>query len=167
MRRGKHIRRRGLSMMEVVIATAIIGMVVVGGLNAAGQSARTATATKDRATAAWLADSLLAEMMAKPAFSDAGLGREGSEGSQTRSQWDDVNDYYPWFSPSPVDENGDAIPGTDGLARVASVQYANPTNLNSRSTVENDAIVLTVSVRRGTTTLATRYAVRTRAGADQ
>ena len=149
-------------MAEVVIATAVLGIVVVAGLNAVGQSAKTARMTGETALAASLADSLLGEMMAKPAFTEFTPGREPDEVGQPRSAYDDVNDYVGWAEVNPVDADGVAIPGATGLSRVTGVTFVRASDpRTSVAPADADALVVRVRVGRGTRVLARRTAVRT------
>ncbi len=155
--------RRGLSMMEVVIATAVVGLMVAAALNAVGQSAKTALLTRERATGAWLADALLAEMMDAPAFVDATQGPEGDEVGGNRDDFDDVNDYHGWIGRPPVDREGELLGVDSGYMRLAAVWGVNPADLETPGTMADDARLLIVRVMKGNRIVAERRAVRTRA----
>lgn len=155
--------RRGLSMMEVVIATAVVGLMVAAALNAAGQSAQTALLTRERATGAWLADALLSEMMDAPAFVDGARGPEGDEVGGDREGFDDVNDYHGWVGRPPEDREGNPLSVDSGYMRLAVVWGVNPTDLETPGTMADDARLLIVRVMKGNRIVAERRAVRTRA----
>jgi hypothetical protein len=150
-------------MMEVVIATAVVGLMVAAALNAVGQSAQTALLTRERATGAWLADSLLAEMMDAPAFVDGVQGPEGGEVGDDRDKFDDVNDYHGWVGRPPVDMRGNALGVEDGYMRLAAVWGVKPTDPETPGTMADDARLLIVRVMKGNRIVAERWAVRTRA----
>lgn len=155
--------RRGLSMMEVVIATAVVGLMVAAALNAVGQSAQTALLTRERATGAWLAESLLAEMMDAPAFVETGQGPEAGEATGNRVAFNDVNDYHGWVGRPPEDMNGNTLGVDSGYMRLAVVWGVKPTDLETPGTMADDARLLIVRVMKGNRIVAERRAVRTRA----
>jgi hypothetical protein len=154
--------RRGISMMEVVISTALLGLVVAAGLNAAGQSARAAYVTEDVATAAWLADSLLAEMLDAPAFDEKDVKQGPEDGEDRRDKFDNVNDYHGWTGKPPVTIDGDPMAGVGDFTRRAAVWGVDPADPGKPTTMGDDALVLIVIVGRGSSTLVERRAVRTR-----
>lgn len=74
-------RARGFSLIELLVALAIVALVAAGLLNLAGESTRTAAHLETRALASIVADNLLAEAMldepqalARPADGRVALG---------------------------------------------------------------------------------------------
>lgn len=159
------LTRRGLSMMEVVISIALVGIVVAGGLRAGAQSARAAGQTRDAAMAAWLADELMAEMMTVPAFGDSKQGPEVGEVGASRNAWDDLSDYHGLSESPPVNQYRTPYAGTTGWRRRASVHGATAV-LGRTDDLTGNAWIIVVEVGRDGETLATRTAVRTRAMED-
>lgn len=105
--------RRGLSLAEVVVASVLVGTVVVGSLNMLGASVQTKRVGADLVVGAWLADQLLAEIKAQEYIEpdDPGLGligRNGGESSGDRSNWDDVDDYA-FYDVSPPETKDNTV----------------------------------------------------------
>src|SRR6478735_1612641 len=89
-RRGS---RPGLTLIEVVASTMIVGLMSVAALNGLGAVTQSAESIGNRAIALGLADDLMAEILPLP-YSDPNdtpvFGTEGSEASGPRSAFDDV-----------------------------------------------------------------------------
>src|SRR5829696_2414889 len=94
--------RRGMTMAEVVIATAIVGVMTVAALESTGMVYRTRRINANRLTGPGLAQELLAEVLAMP-YEDpenpgGAIGLDAGESSSTRATFDDVDDYNVWTS---------------------------------------------------------------------
>jgi len=161
------ISRRGLSMIEVVISTALISVVLVGALNAVGQSAKTSEATHTSAMSAWLADDLMAEMMAAPAAFTGVMARgpESDEVGRSRSVFDDLSDYHGWTASPPQQMDGAVIPGTTGWTRSANV-YGADSALSRTNDLNGTTWILEVVVSNERRQFTRRLAVRTEAAEE-
>ena len=154
----------GFSLLEVVISTFLVGMLLVTALNTVASSIRAGMSTADITTASWLAQGLLAEILtAEYAEPDdpPGFGRESSESGGSRSDFDDVDDYYDWDASPPEDRDGTPIPGRIGWRRLVTVEYVNPNNLVAPVGNDRGAKRITVTVQRNGTTLAELVGIRT------
>jgi prepilin-type N-terminal cleavage/methylation domain-containing protein len=104
---------RGMTLIEVVASTMIVGMLAVATLNGLGAATRSADSVGNRAIAAGLADELMSEISQQP-YSDpngsAVFGREGGESASPRSAFDDVDDYDAWTASPPQYRDGTVIP---------------------------------------------------------
>jgi len=131
---AKRTSRRGSSMVEVVVATLISGVVIVGALNVMGGAIKTRTATIAYVDGPLLANELLTEIMSKsyedPEASGTGeLGRE--PGETTRSTFDDVDDYFPYTEAPPLDIIEQPLTAYAGWTRSVQGWYISPDNGSS------------------------------------
>ena len=96
--------RHGLSLIEVVASTLIVGMMSVAALNSLGSATRSAESIGNRAVALGLADDLMTEILQQP-YSDLDttpiMGLELVESTGTRYAFDDVDDYNGWSEQPP------------------------------------------------------------------
>ena len=117
----------GSSMIEVVIATFLTGVVIVGALNVMGGAIKTRTASVAYVNGPMLANELLAEVSGKP-YEDpevpgGSIGLESGEAS-TRITFDDLDDYNGWAESPPQDIAGAAMTDYGGWTRVVAVVRA-------------------------------------------
>ena len=137
---GMQAARRALSLLEVVVATLIVGVMAVVALNALGAVTRSSESFGNRAIALGLAEDIMAETMqvayAEPDDTPA-FGREGSETATPRAQFDDVDDFHNWNSQPPQDRNGTTLTDRDDWRRRVTVEQvapADPTQVVANST---------------------------------
>jgi len=102
-------------MIEVVVATLLSGVVVVGALNVMGGAIKTRSVIATYSQGPMLANELLAEVMSQ-SYEDpeapgtgelVGYGRE--PGETTRDTFDDVDDYFNYSESPPLDSSGQAM----------------------------------------------------------
>ena len=127
MRSNLALRRRaGIGMMEVLVATVIVGVLMVAALRALGAAVRANMFIANQAKALMLADELMMEIV-QTDYNDADaedrIGRELGESGATRAAFDDVDDYDTWSSSPPTDRNGTAKSDYSGWARRVEVGY--------------------------------------------
>src|SRR5688572_9941296 len=131
MRRRARPSRAGLSLIEVVISTLLVGLVFVGALKSVGAVIRGRMHTGDSGKAQHLASQLMAEILQND-YRDPDetplFGRELSETNSPRANWDDVDDYHLWSSSPPEDASGIAIPDTTDWERSVLVEWVDPEN---------------------------------------
>ncbi len=123
--------RRGMSLIEVVASTMIVGMMAVATLNALGAATKSSNSIGNRAIALGLADELMAEIVQQPYSDPDGsntFGRESGEASSPRSAFDDVDDYNGWNVSPPQYRDGTAIPNRTGWRQHVAVTLVSPTN---------------------------------------
>ena len=159
-------RRTGLTLVEVVVSTLIVGVMTVAALNALGAATRSSRTAGDRAIALGLADDLMAEILAT-AYSDPDetpeFGPEDSESASTRADFDDVDDFHGWNRMPPESRDGIALPDRDDWRRrviVTRVVPANPTQATSGA-ADQGAKRIQVVVEYRDTVLVEQVAVRT------
>lgn len=161
--------RRAFSMVEVLIASAIVSGLVVASLDAAGMVFRARRLNVDGTTGPALAQELLEEAMAMP-YEDpqtpgSAIGPDGGETGSSRAAFDDVDDFHNWNSANAKTRDGIAIAGFTGWRRqvsVARVQLANPAQ-TSASDVGLKRVSVTVTSPDGS--LYTATGLRSRYGA--
>lgn len=130
---NKQSRQRGLTLVEVVVATMLTGMVALAALKTLGAATRASLDTTQRAFAASLAHNLLEEILDQE-FIDRGenptFGAESGEGDTTREDFDDVDDYHEWDASPPVEKDGTAIANGTGWRRKVIIQHVEGVNLD-------------------------------------
>jgi hypothetical protein len=157
--------RCGLTLLEVIVSTLIVGLMTVASLNSLGAATRSATSIGDRAIALGLADDLMAEILPLP-YSDPNttptFGPEGAESSGPRSAFDDVDDFHGWNQSPPKNRDGVIIPNRDDWrhkVQVVRVTPANPTVPTGGTDQGAKQIQVTIEYRGQV--LAEQFAVRT------
>ncbi|MCA9270374.1 MAG: hypothetical protein KDA41_17955 [Planctomycetales bacterium] len=150
--------RRGTSLVEVAVATLIVGAVLVGALSVVGASLKTRRAAADQNTAAHLAELLLAEAMSMP-YEDpenpgGSRGTDSGEGGGNRKDFDDVDDYENFSESQIRDKDNKKIDGYDGWSRSSRVYWAE--RLTGANWLLYDTglkkIIVTVTAPGGSTT---------------
>ncbi len=143
------LRRPALTLIEVVAATMIVGLMAVAALNALGAATRSAESTGNRAVALGLADELMAEILARhyrdpdetPVF-----GPEGGESGGPRGAFDDVDDYHGWSEQPPQENDGTAVAKRDDWQRQVIVQYVTSADPSQTTNTDQGAKQIRVSV---------------------
>ena len=156
-------RRRGLSLIEVVISTLLVGLVLVSALRSTGGVIRVRTNNGDDARASQLAQQLLTEIMNGDYIDDGAtpvFGPEAGEATGNRSAFDDVDDYHLWTASPPRDRSGTALPDLTGWQRDVTVEWVNPANPASTSGTDQGVKRITVTVQRNSVVLATVVSLR-------
>jgi Tfp pilus assembly protein PilV len=121
----------GNTLIEVVVATVLVGVVLVAALETLGAAARTHRKSATTAEAWTLAERYAAEIMAKPYEDPQGgvvFGTESNDGAvSTRDNLDDVDDYHNWYESPPQTSAGVDQPGYDGWIVEVIVTRCNST----------------------------------------
>lgn len=158
--------RRGLTLVEVILATVVVGVMMAGALATVSASQRASRTQADQAFAQVLAQDLLDEMMGL-AYADASDSAvtNGPTAAETlpgnRSLLNDVNDYKSWSESPPRRRDGTAISGAGTLTRRVAVDFVTPDAWTTPSVTDQGAARITVSVTRGGGTIATAIGMRT------
>jgi prepilin-type N-terminal cleavage/methylation domain-containing protein len=123
--------RRGLSLIEVVASTMIVGLMAVAALNSLGAATRSSMSIGNRAVALGLADELMAEIL-QTVYSDPNgtpaFGPEGAESSGPRSVFDDIDDFHLWSKSPPQYRNGTLMLDRNDWRHRVVVDYVQPGN---------------------------------------
>jgi len=126
-------KRHGLSLVEVVVSSLLVGTVVVGSLAMLGASVRTQATANDLIDGPRLAEMLIAEIMTMPYDEPDGAGPKGldsGESGDDREDFDDVDDYSNWSKSTIQAKDGTTLPNTVGWTRSANVWWVDRANGN-------------------------------------
>jgi prepilin-type N-terminal cleavage/methylation domain-containing protein len=154
----------GLTLIEVVASTLIVGLMAVAALNALGAATKSANSIGNRAVAAGMADELMSEIVMQAYRDPDGspvFGHESGESTTVRSAFDDVDDYDGWNASPPQYRDGTIIPDRTSWRQRVTVTYVTPTNLTTTSATDQGAKRIRVQIEYQGTVLADQYSVRT------
>lgn len=135
MRRTR--QQLGVTLIEVSVSTALVGLVLVAALETLGGAMRTMRQTSSELKAHALAESLLAEVIAlpytDPTVDSETLGLESDESvfGSNRSLYDDLDDFVGWTNSPPQDRDGDALEDYDDWTRQVEVTYVTASSFTS------------------------------------
>jgi MSHA pilin protein MshD len=153
-------------MVEVVVATAIVGMMLVAALEGAGMVARSKRLVADQLTGPDLANDLMAEILTLP-YVDPNTGSATigpDSGESSRANFDDVDDYHNWTSANAVARDGSARSGYTGWSQAVAVAWVSWSDLSTSGSDTNlKRITVTVTSPTGEATQV--VALRARYGA--
>lgn len=140
--------RQGFTLMEVLIASAILSFITLGIVQAvsAGQ-ARTLDALK-RSRAQALAEVLLEEILAKPYADPEGETTFGPDtGESSRADFDNIDDYHGYLeSAGALADHAASVYPTDYQSLARSVSVVAVTNTVSDLGGDHGGVQVTVSV---------------------
>jgi prepilin-type N-terminal cleavage/methylation domain-containing protein len=163
---------RGLSLVEVLIAMAVVGLLgaAIGG---AGEVIlATDRAADDAALVGELGLALLQEITSQP-FRDpqtggTTLGPEFGEWIPlgSRANFDDVDDYTVWSGNQPLQSKDGTRIALAGYTRSVSIAYVTADDFNQTSVTPTDFKRITVSVFRNGVVAGTFTTLRVQGGRD-
>lgn len=150
-------QRQGLSLIEVVISTMLVGVVLVGAMSCLAGVIQGRIAIGESGRAQQLGEQLLTEIVNHP-YQDTGpspvFGRESGESGGNRFDFDDVDDYDGWSASPPEDRNGNAIFNSEGWQRDVTVEFVEPSDPATISVTDQGLKRITVSVQRSGNVMA-------------
>lgn len=173
---------KAFSLVEVVIASAIIAVMLVAAIGAAGAAGARRQDNTDRAVASYLATSLMDEVR-QQSYSPAVLAALESVGSGSgtlagedppvdvqldtgRASFTTLDHYTDYVDKPPTNRDGSIIPGASAFERRVTITYANPANPDTESLTDQGLRRVVVTVKRRGITLVTLTALRA-AASDQ
>lgn len=156
--------RRAFSLIEVLVATFIMGVLLVAAMQTVGNSVRAEMSNADRCKGLWLAQELMSEVLVAryvepeetPEF-----GPEPLETGGTRSDFDDVDDYHNWTASPPENPDGTQIPDRTDWQRTVVVEYVDANDLTTTVGTDQGVKRITVTVKRSDKTVAELTGIRT------
>ncbi len=145
--RQKH---RGLSLIEVVASTLIVGVMLVAALNTLGAVFRSQRSNAARLTGPGLAHELMGEILSlsyeDPEDPGASIGNDSSESGGDRADFDDVDDYDDWSASGPESKDGVEHPGYVGWERTVRVNWVKVNAIATTLSSESGLKLITVTV---------------------
>lgn len=130
-------RRRGISLVETVVALVVLSGAMVATLNSVAGARASQVMVGERAKARLLAESMLQEVLAQP-YAEPGtttIGPDTGEESKTlRDQFDDVDDYHGWECAANTPD-GTQLPGYEDYEVHIRVSWVRPGELDQ---IENE-----------------------------
>ena len=113
--------------MEVMVASVIMGIMLVAGLRLFGNLGRSGNSIVKKEDAAFLLINMLEEIEKQdyddPATSGDILGLETAEDTGNRIAFDDIDDYANWSSCPPEDRFGQPYAKYQSFTRTVAVRY--------------------------------------------
>jgi len=160
----------GFSLIEVVISTALVGLILVGAMRCFGHTLRSRTQIADDTRAQQLAHQLMTEII-NTAYLDEGtsilFGPELGEDTGDRSAFDDVDDFHQWTASPPEYPDGTEMTGLPGWQREVTVEFVSAADPSQTVLTDDGVKRLTVTVRRDGVVLARLVTLRTAAYIQQ
>ncbi len=156
-------KRQGLSLIEVVVSTLLVGIMLIGAMNCLGAVIRGRMEISHEARAPQLAQQLMAEIL-NTEYQDTGplplFGLEVGELGINRLDFDDVDDFNGWSKSPPQHRDGTPVANSSGWSREVTVQWVDPNNPSSPSGSDQGLKRITVTVRRNGIVVAQIFALR-------
>ncbi|MFI4860505.1 MAG: hypothetical protein ACIAXF_07475 [Phycisphaerales bacterium JB063] len=148
--------RAGVTMIEAVASMVIVSGAMVAALNAVSAARATQITLGERGRARLLAESLMAEALAKD-YMEVGstsIGPDsGESGGNTRSQYDDVDDYDGW-SNDVLAPDGSEVAGFEGYELSFAVEWVSPSNPGLVVGTDQGVKRVTVTIQRNSRVVA-------------
>ncbi len=149
-RRVRTARGRGMTLVEVVVATGVVAVMLVAALNTLGASARGYVVARRAQQGGILAEQLMAEIVQSWYEDPDGtvlFGLETGDSGTGRMGYDDVDDYHALSEFPPLARDGTPVPGAEGWTRQVAVTWVDPhnptTTVGSESGLKRIVVVAT------------------------
>jgi MSHA pilin protein MshD len=157
-------RKCGLTMVEVVVSTMIVGVLMIAELNALGSAMSSSESAGNRAVALGLSDDLMAEIL-KAKYVDPGtsptFGPETGESGSSRAAFNDVDDYNSWSEQPPQAKDGTAMTDRSDWRRRVTVERVTASDPTTTTTTESGVKRIRVDVDFKGTNVIEQTAIRT------
>ena len=155
---------RAFTLVEATISVFIVGVMVVAALSTVGATRLGEYKVGERCRALPLAQDLLAEILQKPYENPDGSAvfcTEPGEGTASRIDFDDVDDYHNWSASPPQNRDGTDMSDLSGWRRSVQVIWVDPTNLSQTAGSDQGVKRITVTVTHDDVRVASLTAFRT------
>ncbi|GAB5406387.1 MAG: prepilin-type N-terminal cleavage/methylation domain-containing protein [Aureliella sp.] len=121
--------RRGISLVEVVVSTALVAIVLVTSLHTLTSTSAVRTIASEHNHAPDFASRLFAEIMSHRYSDPDGGSTIGAESGESRASFDDVDDYHGLSESPPRDRTGAVIVEASGWTWSAAIYFCDPSTL--------------------------------------
>lgn len=132
-----HQQHSGLTIVEVMVSSLLVGLVLVASLNTLGSVSITRRNAISLQVGPCLANDMMSEIMQKayadPEIPNSPIGLDSSESAGLRGTFDDIDDYNGWSQLNPLREDGSALGYAAGWKREVSVEHVVVDTLASSS----------------------------------
>lgn len=121
------LTRNALTLLEIVVATMVTGVMLVASLDSVGTVFKTHKLNAERLAGPSIAHELMAEIMSLPykdPTSSTVIGPEGGESTTNRNDFDDLDDYHNLNTMGLYTKSGSARAGFTGWRTEVSVKWA-------------------------------------------
>jgi hypothetical protein len=158
-------RRRGLSLAETLISVVVVAVMLPAVLSTVVAAKSGQAHTVDRKLGRMLAESLMTEILIRNYEDPDGsvFGPEADEGTSSRADFDDIDDYHEWSASPPQNKDGTEIPERDNWGRSVEVASVLINDLQQTSAGETGVKRITVRVTHNDIEVASLVAIRTAA----
>ncbi len=147
----------GFSLVEAVLATAIVAGMFVAAMNTVGASGAAQFRLGRYQQGVGLAQDLMTEILQQPYAVTAAVVAPDT----SRASFNDVTDYNGWKA-SPLQYNdGSAIPDTTNFKRSVTIDYVNTSDYTQVVATDTGAKRIRVTVYKNKETIVTLEAIRT------
>ena len=157
---------RAFTLVEATVSVFIVGVMVVAALSTVGATRLGEYKLGERCRALPLAQDLLAEILQQSYEDPDGspvFGTEPGEGTVSRIDFDDVDDYHNWSAAPPQNKNGADISDLSGWRRSVQVGWVDPTDLSQTVGSDQGVKRITVTVKHDDVPVISLSAFRTTA----
>jgi Tfp pilus assembly protein PilV len=160
-----------MSLVEVVVATLVVGIMFVAAIGMVGASRKGEFILDERARGALLGEALMGEIL-EQAYEDpqeppGGFGVESADVSAgKRALFDDVDDYHNWTASPPQEKSGTAIAWAADYATSVVVQWVKTSDPTQSNAGDTGIKRIVVTVKRSDREVAVLTAWRTDAWRD-
>jgi hypothetical protein len=155
--------RRAFSQAEIAASMLLVSGLLVVALDMVGDVIIARENMSNRSVGHLLAQDLLSEAL-QQSYQDPDsspmFGYEAGEGTTTRADFDDVDDYNGWSATPPERKDGTQIPDRTGWRRVVKVTYVQAADINASAISHEGFKRITVTVDRNGIETARLSAVR-------
>jgi Tfp pilus assembly protein PilV len=153
------------SLVEVCISLVVISVMLTAALRTVAAARIGQAHDIDRARGAFLAETLMTEIVAQPyadpAAGGVALGPDSAEGlTGNRSLFNDVDDYAGWSDSPPQYKDGSAMTGYSGWSRQVAVVWVTAADFTQTAIVDSGVKRITVTVKHGTARVAQLVSLR-------
>jgi MSHA pilin protein MshD len=156
---------RGFTLLEATVSLVIVSTMLISSLTTVGAFARARNTRQDQSRAMLLAQQLMAEIVQYPYADPSGTSVTlGPDVGETRSTFNDVDDFNGFSETTLTSRAGAALTGFGGWRRSVAVAWVDPANPSSVSFTDKGLKRITVTVTSPSKKVLTLTALRSQNG---